>query len=385
MQQAIFMLFMPVCTYANVQTKKERTEPINYSALEGAKLALDNLEQARQVLNAVDLYKGLRHTVSKRFGGQLVTNAWLKMYELLVGHNLIPKDAKKIRVFCNAELPGAFLAAINHYVRTVCPKADFDWRASSFVSGDVTTLHDQFGLWKCNRDRWLMNAQMNGDVTKECNLQQIQSTLSKVFSDTKGCTLYTSDAGIDLQGDFMGEESKMADINVGQVVWGLSTLAPGGALVVKHFSFANKPSIKLIGWAASFFEEFYISKPRTSRAANSEVYLVGKGFRGLSEPLPMSLDDAMSVGCYQSIKRAAEEIHLKRQVAALEDVATLASGPRLVDIRALRRVLAPLESDAVKRWLSDNPLLPLPRTEELRCFDNARESGNVEKQTSTKL
>ena len=36
---------------------------------------------------------------------------------------------------------------------------------------------------------------------------------------------------------------------------------------------------------ASLFEELYMSKPVSSRPRNSEVYVVGKGFKGLPDKL----------------------------------------------------------------------------------------------------
>ena len=111
----------------------------------------------------IDTYSGMKRLISKTYNGQFVTNAWLKYYELYSEYDILPVKTKaKFVAFFNAELPGAAVCAYNHYVKTICDGAKFNWFASSLspetnddaANGDI--LGDRYGLYKHNKDKWLM-------------------------------------------------------------------------------------------------------------------------------------------------------------------------------------------------------------------------------------
>ena len=47
-------------------------------------------------------------------------------------------------------------------------------------------------------------------------------------------------------------------------------------------------------WVDAVAQEFHLCKPLTSRPTNSEVYFVGKGFRGLPAPLRRLLEERLA-------------------------------------------------------------------------------------------
>ena len=105
----------------------------------------------------------------------MVTNAWMKCYELIYDYGLITEDTNT--VFCNAELPGGFIAAVNHYMKTNFINKEYKWYGSSLVIGDskenkINALGDQYGLWENNKDNWLMDFEgpNNGDATILSNI-----------------------------------------------------------------------------------------------------------------------------------------------------------------------------------------------------------------------
>ena len=53
----------------------------------------------------------------------------------------------------------------------------------------------------------------------------------------------------------------------------------GGTFILKCFDIFYKSSIDIIYILSSFYQDIYISKPCTSRQANSEKYLVCKNFK----------------------------------------------------------------------------------------------------------
>ena len=230
------------------------------------------------------------------YGFPFATNAALKMYELIYAMGLVDCN-KPIYAFCDAELPGAFIVALNHYIKTKCKNTApfFDWVGSSYYPesaakvGDTTILGDKYGLYANNRAHWLMGPPPNalprdspestGDLTNKISVQILSSAVHARFKQNKGATLATGDAGIDVSADYTNQENSTALLNYGQVLAAIMSLAPGGNLVTKQYTFNTPFNRSLIALMAYLFEEAYITKPVTSRPANSEIYLVGKGFK----------------------------------------------------------------------------------------------------------
>lgn len=359
------------------------------TALRKAKEALDPYESDPNLANtlrAVDVHVGLKFRL-RGFDAQIVTNAWLKIYEIVTRMGLFKaacSDSEHaLRAFCNAELPGAFVSALNHYVATYHPGVEFDWVASSLIADDSSILGDQYKLCAENPDRWLMDSDCPGDVTQVADIRTLAERAKEKLGEVD---LYTSDAGIGVSEDYGSQERLTAHINLGQIVTGLLALRVGGVLVTKMYTFVEEFSISVISVCAALFDSFYVTKPKTSRAANSEVYLVGIGYRGLSpeskERLLGAVDDfdferplfpacAETERTTRSLLLAAQQIHERQQVAALNEAVALHRqfGPK---VQNLRSALQSVYRNAEKQWLSENPVKKLPPEAQLHWEKNPR-------------
>lgn len=212
-----------------------------------------------------------------------VTNAFLKCWEMLCHFPVIPQRPHHhdpFRVALNAELPGAFFFAIQHYIKTKCPHLPWDWRANSLVTSD-TALGDTFGLWKQYPEHWMMDAPdvastssfRSGDVTQPVTWEQFQQ-LQKV-------DLYTSDIGI---GSMYEQEEQEARLNLAQLLCGLLCLCPGGHMITKQFMWFTPIQYSTLAHLTYCFDHVFLHKPMTSRSANSEIYVVSMGFKGINHP-----------------------------------------------------------------------------------------------------
>ena len=83
----------------------------------------------------------------------------------------------------------------------------------------------------------------------------------------------------------INKEKDNAKLFLGCDLAAFLTLKKGGSFVAAQFTCHQTLSWNLIIIYASLFDEFYMSKPVTSRPRNGEVYLVGKGFKGLPDKL----------------------------------------------------------------------------------------------------
>ena len=305
-----------------------------------------------------------------------------------------------VQAFCNAELPGAFIIAINHFMKTKCVSSQFDWIASSYLpaaameAGNATILEDKFKIYERNRLHWLMGpapnglpdgeAPITGDVTDPQVINILGNAAHQRFSENDGATLYTSDVGIEIATeDSNRQEELSAFVNIGQVLTGLLALAVGGHFVTKQFTFVTPFSRSLIAIVASLFEETYITKPKTSRPTNSEVYLVGKWFKGISPELVQALLDRCEA--YRTLDKlpttwgsllqpeilaqvdgdillAAQEVHGEQQVTFLNEIyeAFRVSGGDKGKIP-----INTFEMQAQRTWLEENPMIVIASDENL--------------------
>jgi hypothetical protein len=244
-----------------------------------------------------DPFKNERDIICMLANTYNVSNAWIKCYEILLYYDLInikSNDSKELNKlsdkstsdkstddylhFDNAAFPGSFILATYHYAKTRC-NLDYEWRASSLLESNGQTtnpVEDKYGLHFEYKENWLMHKECNGDVTKPCNIKEFRKTLGNKVN------LYTSDLGFDVSSDYNNQELIHLQANIGQIISGLITLKIGGSFVTKQYTFFEPITISIIYAISTFFEEFYICKPYSSREANSEIYLVGKGFKNVN-------------------------------------------------------------------------------------------------------
>lgn len=256
------------------------------------------VEKTTKIMNTLDVYRGVL-TESRGINAQHPTNAWSKYVEL---YTIIPKFINRqlldvradddFRAFCNAELPGSSISALNHVFKSHYPDVTLDWIASSYKPDGVgTMLEDKYGFLKGNPDRWLIgdDDSFNGDMMTTATVKDcVNRYLSRHPS---GCDLYSHDAGIDVTTDtyddsgnllfkaYEDQERANFKLHLGCAIVGLETLREGGTFIAKQYTLYEDNSRRLAEMYANFFDEFYLIKPVTSRPYNSESYLVGVGYR----------------------------------------------------------------------------------------------------------
>jgi hypothetical protein len=227
---------------------------------------------------------------ASELGAQYPTRAFIKYYEIAnylhKQHNI---SFEGIRAFFNAELPGAAICAINHYIRTITYPdgrvADYDWRASSLI-GEDGALDDVFGIYKFNRDKWLMNGgtstneSNNGDMTIVANILNIRDRLKDFHVN-----FYSHDAGINPRTNFNDQERMNMKLHLGCAIAGFVTLSPGGTFVAKQYTFYETLTVNLLQIYSTLFERFIVYKPISSGASNSEIYLIGINYKGIADEL----------------------------------------------------------------------------------------------------
>lgn len=276
-----------------VNNKKSELDPIctapnNSNNAKNNVKNTNNLNQKyTQIRNASQIHEALRGKegiLVQQYNAEIVTNAWLKFYEIC-NEYLCPMMAKASRSksktlisFHLAEAPGNFILSLNHFMKTRYPDVTMDWKASTYkntFNGNVSHLGDSYGLINKYKNSWIYGADGDGDITSPANIRSFRSCIDQRLK----VHLVTSDVKVLIEPmDYNNEENVNIPAHLGQLLSALNILSKGGNMVLKILSIYEAASVNMIYLAAQCFDELYICKPHCSRAANSEIYLVGIGF-----------------------------------------------------------------------------------------------------------
>ena len=90
--------------------------------------------------------------------------------------------------------------------------------------------------------------------------------------------LITADGGVDFSENFNNQEHTATKLIIAQVIYAISMQSNGGNFVLKVFDIFSNATVDVLYLLSSLYKEVYIMKPKTSRYANSEKYVICKDF-----------------------------------------------------------------------------------------------------------
>lgn len=240
----------------------------------------------RMIVRESGYYEDIRGAdglIVEEYGAEVVTNAWLKFWEILHVYfrdYLDDKDKHhpEFNTFHVAEAPGNFILCLNHFISK--NNLAWTWLAESYVpDSSKGTLGDDYKLIQKNPKKWLLGIENNGDICSSANIRSFMHSIPKHINTVD---MYTADGKIETH-DHSEEEKVNLRILYGQVFGCLATLSTGGHAVIKAFTTFEAPTISLLYLMRLVFWELHLFKPKTSRGANSEIYIVAKDYRGINQ------------------------------------------------------------------------------------------------------
>jgi 23S rRNA U2552 (ribose-2'-O)-methylase RlmE/FtsJ len=182
-------------------------------------------------------------------------------------------DSKPIRTFHLAEGPGGFIEAITklrhckHDIYTGMTIIDTD------NDPNIPSWKKTDNFLKQNPNVCIeTGADNTGNIL---SLQNFEYCKTKYASSME---LITADGGFDFSIDFNKQEIHIANLLFAQMCFALVMQRNGGTFILKIFDCFMPHTIDILYILSSFYENVYIVKPHTSRYANSEKYVVCKGF-----------------------------------------------------------------------------------------------------------
>lgn len=268
--------------------------------LDNLQILKDSLNEMKSRLNNFNLCEWQQHTnqmnkagdivnvVKKTIQAELVTQAWCKFYEIASNFFLVPlneirreENGKNFTSVHLCEAPGAFVAALNHWLKTNAPDVRWNWLATTLNpyceenSYDRMVADDRF--IRHTLKRWCFGADNTGDIMDLRNLDVLVERCKLLDG---GVLLVTADGSVDCT-DVPGEqENAVAQLHLCETMTCMHLLRKGGNFLLKLFTLFEHQSVCLMYLLSCAFHQVVVTKPASSKAGNSEMYVVCMNFRG---------------------------------------------------------------------------------------------------------
>jgi 23S rRNA U2552 (ribose-2'-O)-methylase RlmE/FtsJ len=218
-----------------------------------------------------------------------LSRSFFKMVEMcnvFLLNKINSQVATPLKTLHLAEGPGGFIEGIIYLRKKHCPpciqKRDLHYGITLIDNNNTTEIPS----WKKSsafiRDNpnviITSGADNTGNLYNLDNIKYLQARFGNTMD------IVTADGGFDFSVDYNSQEYLASRLIYCEIVSALVTLKPGGVFICKTFDLLNKLTIDFLYLLQCKFEYMFIFKPKTSRLANSEKYIVCNGFRGMNNP-----------------------------------------------------------------------------------------------------
>jgi hypothetical protein len=254
--------------------------------------------QAKQYTNEYELvYNPKPKTILYSLKNKILSRAFYKFYEIINEHilyDLIPYSTSniKIKTLHLAEGPGGFIQAWNSIrKREICNR-----NININNKDDRLELDDMYGItlyhnksknihgWNIGSRYFKNNNNIKvdygidgtGDLFHKCNIEHV---INKYRLDK--ALLITGDGGFDFSSDFSSQEINSFILLFIQCYIAIKSQNIGGLFILKFFDIFNIATIQLIYMMSCLYSNYNIVKPKTSRPANSEKYIIFSNFKNV--------------------------------------------------------------------------------------------------------
>jgi 23S rRNA U2552 (ribose-2'-O)-methylase RlmE/FtsJ len=202
-----------------------------------------------------------------------LSRSYFKMIELIQQFNLCSSD-EPMQSFHLAEGPGGFIEA------TANMRCNMNDRYTGMTLID-TVFDASIPSWKkssafLNANPQTVSIETGYDGTG--NIMSIQNFDYCAKKYGGRMAFITGDGGFDFTTCFDDQEIKTLPLIFAQTCFAIAMQRQGGNFVLKIFDVFTPGTIDVLYLLSCAYSETYICKPQTSRTANSERYVVCKGF-----------------------------------------------------------------------------------------------------------
>ena len=203
-----------------------------------------------------------------------LSRSYFKMIEIVTYFHLLDRRFHEpFRSFHLAEGPGGFIEALCHLRNN---------KQDKYIG--MTILNDDkdpnIPGWKKSQQFLKDNENVYIENGKDGtgNIMSLDNFDYCYQKYRESMDICTGDGGFDFSMDFNHQEQNISTLLFGQIAYALIMQKYKGSFILKIFDCFSYHTIDLLGLLCSCYEKVYITKPQTSRYANSERYVVCKNF-----------------------------------------------------------------------------------------------------------
>jgi len=204
---------------------------------------------------------------------EAVSRSFFKMIEIVNFYNILEQfNHRSIKTFHLAEGPGGFIEAMM-----------FLRNNTEDVYHGMTLINDNRNVprWTKLQNKFCFNSRIkyeygasgNGDLL---NVKNLEYCFNKYGNSMD---MLTGDGGFDFSVNYEKQEASSTKLVMTQIMYAVLLQKKNGTFILKIFDIFRKPTTQLIFLLNSLYENVSICKPKTSRFANSEKYIVCKNFK----------------------------------------------------------------------------------------------------------
>jgi 23S rRNA U2552 (ribose-2'-O)-methylase RlmE/FtsJ len=202
-----------------------------------------------------------------------LSRSFFKMVEIISFFKLGIDSVYPLNTFHLAEGPGGFIEAI----ATLRKRTDDKYTGMTILADHTDP---NIPAWKKTTHflREYPNVQIETGLDKTGNILSLDNYQHCYKKYASSMDIITADGGFDFTSDFNSQEINITKLLFGQVIYALCMQKYKGSFVLKIFDVFMQHTVDILAILSSFYEQVFITKPQTSRFANSEKYIVCRGF-----------------------------------------------------------------------------------------------------------
>lgn len=177
----------------------------------------------------------------------------------------------KFKSFHLAEGPGGFIEAVVHMRNN----NNDEYYGMTLINNDVKCPG-----WRSSK-KFLEenpNVFIEKGIDNTGNILSRENFIHCCQTYKNSMDLITGDGGVDFSEDFNNQEFIATKLIIAQVLYALAMQSNNGNFVLKVFDTFSRAMIDILYLLSSLYKYVYIMKPQTSRYANSEKYVICKGY-----------------------------------------------------------------------------------------------------------
>lgn len=293
LERTEYVLPEPECMFKEKPWQKDNLQTLK-NELNDVKSRLNNftLDEWQQHTYQMNQAGDVLSCIKKQIQPEFITQAWCKFYEIACNFSLVPlnkilqkNNEKNICSFTSVHLceaPGAFVVALNHWLKLNDCNVQWDWIANTlnpYCEGNsYSRMVDDDRFVRHTLKHWCFGTDNTGNIM---DLRNLDALIERSRTNSGGpIMLVTADGSIDCTDMPDEQENAVAHLHFCETVACMHILEKGGNFLLKMFTLFEHQSVCLMYLLSCAFHKVTATKPATSRAGNSEMYVVCVDFKG---------------------------------------------------------------------------------------------------------